>query len=136
MTCMATVTGKLPSTRVSRKFNRLIVPGSWTTYIYVIFYCRSNISMSILGIVAPWIAGIFLEKKWLGRVTVRRIGGILCSLAGIPLILMGTLSCSAVEDSIIPLLIMSSIRGGWYISITPTIMDLQKEYQNQLVTFS
>ena len=135
MTCMATVTGKLPYTQVSRKFNRLIAPGSWTSYIYVIFY-RTNISMSILGIVAPWIAGIFLEKKWLGKVTVRRIGGILCSLAGIPFLLMGTLSCSAVEDSIIPLLLMSSIRSGWYICITPTIMDLQKEYQNQLVTFS
>ena len=97
---------------------------------------RTNISMSLLAVMAPWIANIFLERKLVGQVTVRRIGGVLCSLSGIPFILMGTLSCAAVEDFIVPLLILSSMRGGYYISITPTINDLQKDYQNQLVTFS
>ena len=96
----------------------------------------TNISMFLMQVVAPWLAGILIEKKWLGKVTIRRIGGILCSLAGIPLILMGTLSCAAVEDGIVLLLLMSSLRAGYYISIAPTINDLQKDYQNQLVTFS
>ena len=96
----------------------------------------TNISMFLMQVVAPWLAGILIEKKWLGKVTIRRIGGILCSLAGIPLILMGTLSCAAVEDGIVPLLLMSSLRAGYYISIAPTINDLQEKYQNQLVTLS
>ena len=70
------------------------------------------------------------------KVSIRRIGAILCSLAGLPFILMGTLPCATIEDSIVPILILSCIRGGWYISITPTINDLQRDYQNQLVTFS
>ena len=96
----------------------------------------TNISMFILSLVAPFLAGILVEKKWIGKVSIRRIGAILCSLAGLPFILMGTLPCATIEDSIVPILILSCIRGGWYISITPTINDLQRDYQNQLVTFS
>ena len=92
--------------------------------------------MFILSVVAPLLAGILVEKKWFGKVSIRRIGAILCSLAGLPFILMGTLPCATIEDFIVPILILSSIRGGWYISITPTINDLQRDYQNQLVTFS
>ena len=92
--------------------------------------------MFFLSLVAPLITSILIEHKWVGRVWVRRIGGFLCSLAGIPFILMGTLSCAEVEDNIVPLLIISSIRGGWYISIAPTINDFQKDYMVQLVTFS
>ena len=92
--------------------------------------------MFLLSVVAPLLAGIVVEKKWIGKVSMRRIGAILCSLAGLPFLLMGTLPCATVEDGIVPILILSSIRGGWYISITPTINDLQRDYQNQLVTFS
>ena len=97
---------------------------------------RTNISMFLLSVVAPWLAGMLVEKNWIGKVSIRRIGAILCSLAGLPFILMGTLSCATIEDGLVPILILSSIRGGWYISITPTINDLQRDYQNKLVTFS
>ena len=95
----------------------------------------TNMSMFLMGVIAPWLTNILIEKKWVGKVTIRRIGGILCSLAGIPLILMGTLSCAAVEDGIVPILVLSSIRAGYYISIAPTINELQKD-QKQLFTFS
>ena len=92
--------------------------------------------MFLLSVEAPLLAGMLVEKKWIGKVSIRRIGAILCLMAGVPFILMGTLSCAEIEDNIVLILTLSSIRGGWYISITPTINDLQRDYQNKLVTFS
>ena len=96
----------------------------------------TNISIMFFRVAFPWIAGIFVEKKWVKKVTTRHIGGFICSLAGLPLIFMGTLPCAAEEDNIIYILLFGSVRGANYFSLNPTIIDLQEHYQNQLLTFS
>ena len=94
----------------------------------------TNLGVIFSGLILTFTSNYLVNKGWLRKVNVRRLGGVLIAASALYLIGLGYLPCRSVNDNIVALMLVNSFRSGFYISVFFSLADISPTYQDSLMT--